>query len=179
MRDWRQKLGRCEPLQIELISLFLLFITAYLAFASYPALPATIPTHFNFRGLPDGWGDKNSIFAFPILSTFFYALLTFATILLAISQDPRRFINLPWKWKEGLTVARLERLRLFICRSLVGMKLVMQGMMAYIVYGTIEVAMGKAEGMGEFLFLFIAAIVVIDGYMLWQSFKITRKQGST
>ncbi|MFH1639699.1 MAG: DUF1648 domain-containing protein [Chloroflexota bacterium] len=175
MRNIWQKLSRCYPLQVELIPIFLLLLTIYSTFASYPGLPDTIPMHFNSRGIPDGWGSRGSIFLFPALGFFLYVLLTISTVLLAVSRDPRRFINIPRKWKEGLTELQTERLRLFLCRSLLGMKLLIQGLVYYLLYGTIAVALGRAEGLGGLLLPIIGAILAVDGYMVWHSFRIIRR----
>jgi uncharacterized membrane protein len=52
---------------------------AYAAYL-YPNLPASIPTHFNFKGEADAWGDKSSIYLAPailgVVGFFLYLLLS-------------------------------------------------------------------------------------------------------
>ena len=62
--------------------LFFSFTLLPLVIASfvYPRLAGRIPVHFGLDGQPDAWGDRNSIFAGPIIlgvvSLFVYVLLT-------------------------------------------------------------------------------------------------------
>lgn len=51
----------------------------------YPSLPATIPTHFNLMGEPDGWGPRSSIIWMVAL---FVALIAGVEVL---SHFPRAF----------------------------------------------------------------------------------------
>ncbi|KAE8764089.1 DUF1648 domain-containing protein [Georgenia thermotolerans] len=53
--------------------------------ARYPALPATIPTHFDATGTPDGFGPRTSILWLPLLWFVLQAGL------LALSRYPRIF----------------------------------------------------------------------------------------
>lgn len=53
----------------------------------YPALPARIPTHWNFEGKVDGWGDKTwATFLVPAMMTGFLVLFAFLPAL-----SPRHF----------------------------------------------------------------------------------------
>jgi uncharacterized membrane protein len=73
-----------------LIALLLLAIPfGYAAFV-FPNLPATIPTHFNYKGEADGFGDRDSIFLVPaILSGV--GLFTFFLLSNIKNFDPKRF----------------------------------------------------------------------------------------
>jgi len=170
----RQKLGKCYPPYLELISLLLLVLAFYLAWSNYSALPETIPTHFNGHGVPDDWGSKNMIFLFPALSAFIFILLTSLCIWCAATDDPLKLINLPLKWKANLTAEQAEELRIFIIRCLFAMKLIIQGLAAYGIYITIEITCERAAGLGTAWFLFIAAIVALAGFILWKAFRMSR-----
>lgn len=113
------------------------------------------------------------MFVFPILSASLYTLFTLINILLALVRDPRKLINLPQKRKAVLSGAQIEELRIFLNRSLFTLKLLIQGLLAYSVYITIEVARNRASGLGIPWFVFLAAILALVGYMLWKSFRIT------
>ena len=168
-----QKLSKSYPLQFELIALSLLLLTFYLTASSYSSLPDRIPTHFNLQGVPDNWGNKKEIFVFPILSACLYVLFTVINILLALAKDPRKFINLPQKRKAALSNTQVERLRIFLNRSLFALKLLIQGLLAYSVYITVEVALNRAGSLGMPWFFFMAAILALAGYMVWESIRIT------
>jgi uncharacterized membrane protein len=168
-----QKFSKSYPLYLELIPLFLLLITFYLAWANYASLPDTIPTHFNAQGLPDEWGSRQSIFAFPGFGAFMYLLLTAFNIWLALVKNPKRYINLPKKRLENLTDAQAEKLLIFLNRCLFVMKALFQGLSIYLVYATIEVAHGRAAGLGFPFYLILAAIIGVVIFMLWQSLRRT------
>jgi uncharacterized membrane protein len=42
----------------------------------YSSLPETIPSHFNFKGEVDGWGNRKIIFLLPVISVVIYTLIT-------------------------------------------------------------------------------------------------------
>lgn len=56
--------------------------------------PDTVATHFNFEGVPDGWGGKGNLLVMPIVSFFLYLLLT------GISFFPD-IMNVPGKVTEA------------------------------------------------------------------------------
>jgi uncharacterized membrane protein len=168
-----QKLSKSYPLHLELIPLFLLLITFYLAWTNYASLPDTIPTHFNAQGLPDEWAGKKSIFALPGFGAFMYLSLTSFNIWLALTKNPRRYINLPKKRLENLTNAQAEKLLIFLNRCLFVMKLFLEGLALYLVYATIEVARGRATGLGFPFYLILAAIIGVVIFMVWQSLRRT------
>ena len=169
-----QKLARCYPPHLELIPLCLLIFTLYLTLSSYAALPDTIPTHFDAQGMADDWGDKNAIFFIMGMNAFIYVLLTAINIALAVVKDPRSIINLPPKWKAALDDNRIEKLRVTLNRYLFLLKIVMQGLFTYILYITIEMAWERADNLGPLFYLFIMAILVVAGLMLWQALRIAR-----
>lgn len=155
-----QKLSKSYPPQFELLPLGLLFLNVYLTLTSYPSLPEKVPTHFNFVGLPDAWGGRDSILFTLIVGAATYAVFTVINILMAVSRDPRRFINLPNVKKAALNAAQIEELRHSVNRSLLAMKLSMQGMFLYISYITIEIALKRADRLGIPFFLTLGAILL-------------------
>ncbi len=167
-----QRLGRCYPLSLELIPLFLIGLTVYLLAANYSSLPDTIPTHFGASGTADDWGSKSTIFIFPAMAVSLYVLTSALNAWFAVVKDPKSLINLPVEMKARLTDAQAEEVRTFISRCLFAMKTVIEGMMAYLVYMTIQVANGKASSLGIYFFLFLGAILAIAGLMVWKSLKL-------
>lgn len=63
-----------------IIALVLITIPFGYAAYIYPSLPATIPTHFNYKGEADGFGGKDSIFLGPgilgVVSLFIFFLIS-------------------------------------------------------------------------------------------------------
>ena len=169
-----QKLSKRYPPHLELIPLVLLVFSIYLALSNYAALPDTIPTHFNAQGIADDWGSKNTIFIFPGLNAFIYILFTTLNIWFAVVKDPRSLINLPAKWKAALSDTQVEKLRGVLNRYLFLLKIIIQGLTAYILYITIEMAWERTDSLGALFFFFILSIFVVVGLMLWKTFQITR-----
>jgi len=175
-----QKLSKCYPPRLELISLLLLALTFYVALSNYAALPESIPTHFNAQGIPDDWGNKGAIFLFPTLAALLIFLpMTFLNIWLAIVDDPKRLISLPKKRMEALTEAQAEGLRIFMNRSLFLLKVLILGLMGYCTWNIVEVALGRASGLGAGFFLLISAIIILSGFMVWKGFYLTRAPTET
>ncbi len=172
-----QKRRKSYPPPLELIALFVLVFTVYWVVAHYASLSETIPTHFNFHGLPDRWGSKNGIWIFPIIGAFLFVVLTVLNIILAVTNDPRKYINLPLKRKARLSDENVEELRIFLNRSLFVLKVVTQGLIAYLLFMAIEVAQGKADDLGQWWLMFVLAILMIVGYILWKSSRLTASSG--
>lgn len=75
---------------LNVISKVLLIFLWIAAIFFYFNLPDIIPTHFNFRGKPDRFGNKLTIFILAILGTIFYFGLS------ALIRRPH-FFNYPVK----------------------------------------------------------------------------------
>ena len=169
-----QKLSKCYPPQLELIPLLLLALTFYVASSNYLALPDTIPIDFDIRGIPDQWVNKNLILLYPGLSTFIYLLFTSINIWFAVTKDPKSLINLPKKWKASLSDPQTERMRVVLNRSLFIMKVLIEGLSTYLLYISIEIALGRASNLGIPFTILVLAIFTITGLMVWRSLWIVR-----
>ncbi len=167
-----QRLGRCYPLQIELVPLLLLGLTIYLVLSNYSTLPDTIPSHFNAQGVADDWGSKKAIFFFPAFVVPLYAFLSLFTAWISLVKDPKSLINLPDRTKAAISEARAEELRVLIGRCLFLMKTLTISLMTYCVYATIEVARGEAQGLGIAFYLILGAILVSAAFMVWKSLSM-------
>ncbi|MDD4875946.1 MAG: DUF1648 domain-containing protein [Dehalococcoidales bacterium] len=169
-----QKLSKCYPIRLELIPLFMLAFTLYIALSNYTTLPEIIPTHFNGQGTPDDWGSKNTIFLLLGLNIFIYLLFTVLNIAFAVIKDPRSLINMPDKWKAALSSTQIERLRVIMNRYLFALKITIQGLTGYIIYITIEIAWERTTDLGALFYVFILAIFATIGLMLWQILRISK-----
>jgi uncharacterized membrane protein len=167
-----QRLGRCYPLQVDLVPLLLLGLTIYLVLSNYSTLPDTIPTHFNAQGVADDWGSKKSIFLFPAFVVPLYVFLALLTAWISLVKDPKSLINLPDRTKGAISEARAEELRVLIVRCLFLIKTLTVGLMTYCVYATIEVARGEARGLGIPFHLILGAILVSAAFMVWKSLSL-------
>jgi uncharacterized membrane protein len=167
-----QRLGRCYPLQIELVPLLLLGLTIYLVLSSYSTLPDTIPSHFNAHGVADDWGNKKTIFFFPAIAFSLHIFLSLLTSWISLVKDPKSLINLPDRAKAAISEARAEELRVLIGRCLFLIKTLTVGMMTYCVYATIEVARSEARSLGMAFYIILGAILVCAAFMAWRSLSL-------
>jgi len=168
-----QKLNRCYPPTLELIPILLLVFTIYITFINYSALPERIPIDFNSQGIAEDWANKNMIFLYPGLSVFIYLLFTALNIWFAVTKNPKSLINMPRKWKNSLSDSQTEELRVILNRYLFVLKVVIQGLMLYLLYASIEVALEKTSSIGGTVFSLITlAILVVVSLMVWKLVRI-------
>jgi uncharacterized membrane protein len=167
------KLNRYYPFRLELIPMLLLVLTWYFAASNYPSLPQQIPLHFNASGIVDGWGSPSSIFLGPVIGLLFYLLLTLISVLFCFVPDPKKLINLPRQRLDRISPESVQKLVRVISRSLFSLKVIELVLVLYLVYITIEIAFNRAQNLGIWFPLFIAAILVLVCYMVWQSFRLT------
>ncbi|WP_405216017.1 DUF1648 domain-containing protein [Agrococcus sp. Ld7] len=84
-----------DPVTRALRILAILAVAAIAAWmlAQYPALPETVPTHFDAAGRPDGWGSKSSVLWLALVMAALTALLAW------LSTKPR-WANYPVQLTE-------------------------------------------------------------------------------
>jgi len=171
-----EKMRKCYPPQLELLALLLVILTFYIALSNYSLLPDTIPSHFDASGNPDELSGKGTIWVLPIISAVFFLLFTFIYFLLAVVDDPRQFINLPVRKStmEAMSEEQVEKLRVFVTRSLFVLKIISMGFFVYMTWQTVEVAQGRASDIGTAPWLFGGVITVICGYVVWKSYRIVK-----
>lgn len=81
-----------------------LLACACLFLSYWPALPASIPTHFNLAGQADDWGSKSVFVVFPAMALVMFALIE------AISRFPHVY-NYPWQITETNAAAQYRLAR--------------------------------------------------------------------
>ncbi|MCX5998621.1 MAG: DUF1648 domain-containing protein, partial [Chloroflexi bacterium] len=124
---WR-KIAKCYPPQLELVPLVLLIYAFQVVMSHYSSLPESVPSHFGTSGLPDEWAGKSTLLLFPVIGLVVYLMFSGLNVLFALVRNPRSFINLPEKQKARLTDADAEGLRVFLCRTMFAMKVIIVGM---------------------------------------------------
>ncbi|MDZ7361474.1 MAG: DUF1648 domain-containing protein [candidate division KSB1 bacterium] len=125
-----------------------LLIMLYFTFTSWPLLPETIPHHFDISGKPDAWGGKWTLSLLPGIGLVLYVGLTI------LSRYPHIY-NYLWPITEKNAAAQYHLARTMI----VALKAEISLLFAYLQQQTIQVALGKAEGLGvAFLPTFLVLI---------------------
>jgi uncharacterized membrane protein len=149
---------------LEVISVLgLLIIGANIALM-WPVLPDRVPTHFGASGIPDAWGGKTSLFLLPVITFFMYGLMTMT------SRYPQ-FFNYPWKITEQNIRAQYLNSRQMITSLKAGIIC----LFTYSNWRTMQVALGKANGLGTvFLIIFLTTVFGILGYYLYKGIKLRK-----
>jgi uncharacterized membrane protein len=146
---------------VEIIAAFGLVFTIYTIFTSWPALPERIPTHFGFSGNPDAWGGKSSMMMFPVLAFLLYTGLS-------IFQRFPHIYNYPVK----LTEENVERQYRIARNMMICIKAEIVWTFAVIEWQIVQVALGKAVGLGpNFLILIIVVIFATSGIGIYQAYR--------
>lgn len=102
---------------LPFIILVLLWIFILVKFSS---LPDTIPTHFNFKGEVDGYGNKSSILFVPALASILIVLLS------VLSRYPQYYNyavkitpeNKAFQYRNGINMIQTLKLSLSIVFSI-------------------------------------------------------------
>ncbi len=122
---------------IAFVSLVAMFVVVG---SNWVDLPDRIPVHFGPSGLPDSWGGKDSIWLLPGIGLLTYSLLSF-------SRGRPQWINIPFAL-DKFNPEVLAILNQFILATKASV-MVMLGLLSW---RSVEVALGRAAGLGmEFL----------------------------
>jgi hypothetical protein len=159
------KISRFYPPWLEIFPLALVVFALLYTNAWYDALPSTVPTHFGADGQPDGWSSKSfvSVYLLPLTNLFIYLMMVFINLFLIIRpDDPRRVVNLMEKEKDALGPERLEAIRTFTARGLWLINTLTIGCLAYLTYGSINVGLGRQEGLGWVMWAFFGAFIIVS-----------------
>ena len=141
---------------IELASIAALIIMWGCLILSFGELPNELPSHFDGAGKPDNYGGKSMLWFLVILATVLYIGLF---ILNRYPHLHNYMVNITEEnaYKQYQLSTRFLRIINFLCAV----------MFAYIVYKTIAVAEGSAQGLGNgFLFTVLGLSFIVPIIML-------------
>jgi len=132
---------------LEAVSLAVLLMIFAMVAVHWPELPERVPRHYNARGVPNGWGEKNGLWILLATVVGVYALLT-------ASSRYRGLIDLP------ISVDRNSpEIQSLLLRLTLYWKVTLMLTFAYITWAGINTAFGRANGLGRmFLPIVLAAI---------------------
>ncbi len=152
-----------EPIDflLESIGIIGLLLLIGLPIYYYGDLPATLPSHFNAKGEPDAFSGKGVIWPLSIIGTIMYVGMA------VLNRFPHTF-NYPVE----ITRENAERQYKNATRMIRMLNTIIVCVFAYIIYGTIQVALAQQEGLGGyFLPVMLVAVSGTIGYFLYRSTK--------
>lgn len=136
---------------LEAAGLLALIILVVMPLAQYGNLPAEVPSHYSFRGLPDDWSGKAAIWTLPFIGFLLYSGLTllnyFVVAKVTASNANKKEEPLP---REKI-LTMMQVLKVFLTLSF-----------AYIVWMTVRVSQGLSEGLGVW---FLPSFIVLMTFL--------------
>ncbi|MDT0293926.1 DUF1648 domain-containing protein [Mesonia ostreae] len=148
---------KIEPDLFDKIVLFILILSGLLLFLIpayyFSLLPEIIPIHYNFKGKPDGYGNKNNIWLLSMIGN----VLAFG--LYQLTRHPALF-NYP----ENITRKKKQILFTYSKRTTLCLAVVISFTILYLVIMTVQVALNYEEGLSNyfspiFLVLLLSPVV--------------------
>lgn len=146
---------------LEVLGLVTLLSSVVFLIYHYGNLPDTIPRHFNAAGEPDGFSKKGIIWLLPLIAIGLYAGLIWLSRLLT---QPRFLPNIP---DEQIP----SYLRL-ITRFIRWLKLIIVALFGYLMWGSIQVALGHTDTLSPWLLP--VTIAVFGTTLAWLIVKSRR-----
>ncbi len=146
---------------LSLLGVVFLFI---IPFNYYDQLSDVVPTHFGLDGKPDAWGGKNNIWILPIIGLILYIVLTL------VNRFPEKL-----NYLVKITEKNAEHQYQNATKLNRQLKLLIIGFLAYFLYGEVQVALEKAEGLNPvMLFAFVGGILFLIGIHVWRSLQLEK-----
>lgn len=138
---------------IGMLSLVILFGLPLYYFNS---LPETIPIHFDLYGNPDGFANKNNIWALPIIAGLLYGGMN------QLNKYPHLF-NYPIKITDRNAAKQYQK-AIKLLRTL---NTIIVVLLTSISYGSIQTALGNQKGLNPYViviggvFIFLALVIYL------------------
>jgi len=137
---------------IELITAIFMILLIAWPFFFFQELPDVIPRHFNAAGEPDGYSQKNIIWALPAIGLILYAGM------LLLNRYPYVY-NYPTE----ITAENADKHYRIATKLIRTLNLLIATSFFYLAFATIETAMNKQDGLSDaflttFLLLIFATI---------------------
>lgn len=150
---------------VEYVSLLMLIAIWGLVIKNYASLPEFIPIHYNMAGKVDRFGDRNTIFALPILTTILYIGLTLLHLF------PKQL-----KYQASMTIAKKQLLLITAMRMIRYLKLIVVLLFGYNLHETIQYSNRLTNGLGVwFLPLTIIVMCLPTIYFIFMAMKLSSK----
>jgi uncharacterized membrane protein len=144
---------------LEAIGFIALLLLIGLPLYYYGQLPESIPRHFGADGQPDAYSSKAIIWVLPLVGLAMYLGMYW------LGKHPHSY-NYP----QGITPENAQRQYAIATRMVRTLKVVIASLFAYIIYATIQVALGNQTGLGSyFLLVFLLLVFAPIAYYLYRA----------
>jgi uncharacterized membrane protein len=135
-----------------------------------PKLPATVASHFDAAGEPDGWMARGVFLAFLGGVSILY-LAIFLGVTAVVRRAPAALVNLPHK-DYWLAPERAAATRRAINAELFKIAAATQATMIVVTQLVVDVAIGRRRTLSD---AFLVALVVYFGILLWWLVALFRR----
>jgi len=139
--------------------LLVMFMFAMLA-VHWRQFPDRVPTHFDISGKPNGWHGKGSLLILPSTAVIVWIVMTAA-------QRYQSLINIPF------TIDRdSPEVQSVLRNMMIAGKTTMALLFAWLMRGTVRTALGRAEGIGQWVLPLTLALIFVP--LIVYSVKLLR-----
>lgn len=175
----RRKIGNYYPLWIELVFLFLIFWSFYIAIVAYPSLPEKIPIHYGFSGKPDDWHLKSwgDVLLLPLVQTGLYIMLTVISLIISKAENPLK-LHITGDIVGPLDDKGIKEIRKITIQLFLSEKGIIVALFTYLCYMNTQVALGLKKELSLWIWVFLAFVFVPIGWMIFNNNRIIRKAES-
>lgn len=140
---------------IEVVGIIAIVLLIGIPMYHYNLLPDEIPVHFNGKGEADSFGKKDMIWTLPFIGTLLFVGLKILT------RKPHLF-NYPTEITDENAAQQYSNM----VRMLILLNTFFAGSFVYIIFRSIQMALGQSNGLGAgFILFFIGGVsaIVISG----------------
>ena len=146
---------------VELLGIIGLICLIVIPIYFYNDLPDSLPIHFNIKGQPDAFGNKNSIWLLPSIGLFLYIGMTM------LNRIPHLF-----NYSTKVTNENAEELYRNETRTIRLFKVIVVILFVYIDFRVIRIGLTKSTGLGIFFIpLVVFAVLVAFWVMIYKKKK--------
>lgn len=133
----------------EILAAVALMVSFALPLYFWRALPASVPIHFGINGHADSFGTKSALLLLPLVSLFFYALLSL------LKRFPHIY-NYPWKITPLNAYRQFQLAKGFIT----AIKAEMIWIFVYIEWVQVGVALGEGKIIDPFFLPVVIGLIL-------------------
>jgi uncharacterized membrane protein len=153
------------PLILQLLSYAGVVACALIPKVFWTRLPDKVPAHFGWSGKPDAWAGKDSLVAMMAFGLVFYGFITFAGW---VSH------HTPQQSMEKLTEEQMAKRLEFRETVIRWVKVLFIWLVVALEWGTVRIAIGRADRLGMAFDLITAGLVVFVVWAVAMAMRITR-----